>query len=62
MGSPLANTVRSFWTPETCRDPEWLREVRRDKAIFLIVVGSVLVACAGFTIAGINLAALIGGH
>ena len=40
MNSPTMNTLRSFWTPETNRTPEWLREVRRDKAVFLLAFGT----------------------
>ena len=40
MASPLMNTLRSFWTPEKTTDPAWLREVRIDKGIFLLVFGT----------------------
>jgi len=52
--SPLANSIRSFWTPETSTNPEFLRLVREDKIVVglllgvpaLVIIGLVIVVVA----------------
>jgi hypothetical protein len=53
---PLANSIRSFWIPETSNDPAFRRLIRQDKIATAVFLGGLLSAGLGIVACAIGMA------